>query len=425
MQFHQTTTNKYLLYILLFNTINCLAMLNPLQNGGNGINNIIYQPYAIINQNTQKPTSSTFINQYWEEHTKDTTIYQQVIAIRDILDKQLGVDTTSFFRRLTGSVKSYSATTFLSQQQINQKMNDIESHVMESSITKEASPDTKKEIFKILLENHWYVHYLVQASVQKEVKKFEKATCSTLEQLLNPDFSNDIIGIKKLIYDQAREIFINEKGLNNPLERVPYDRSGDIHFTVLYGDTHQIQSQSMIMSTDGKYLKATDVNDLTLTWDIIRGILILFPAAWDETKGKTTTEIPQDIKWKSGYVPKYMHDCTMDETNNYAAFNIHGSGLLVGKNYEPRSLAEMGTSAFPVEINDYRSAIIIFKRPTLQSYLYQQIFTRNINDLKQLSCLYQLLHDFTIEDFPRKNLKRLIFYRIQHLTQPQDSQAKL
>jgi hypothetical protein len=165
------------------------------------------------------------------------------------------------------------------------------------------------------------------------------------------------------------------------------------------------------MSTDGKYLKATDINDITIAWDI--------------TNGKQT-QLPQDVEWKSGHVPKYMHDCTMDETNNHAAFNIHGSGLRVGKNYEPRSLAKMGTSAFPVEINNHNPAIIIFKRPTLQSYLYQQLFKRNTNDLEQLICLNKLLNNIQIiEDFPQKNLKQLISDRIQQLTQSQELKAKI
>jgi hypothetical protein len=179
------------------------------------------------------------------------------------------------------------------------------------------------------------------------------------------------------------------------------------------------------MSTDGKYLKATDVKDRIRTWDITKAHLIQFPVKWDDIKQRMVPDIPQDIEWKSGHVPKHLHDCTMDEANNYAAYNTRGSGLSIEKNYELRSLTETGTSDFPVKIDLPRSAIILFKRPTLESYLYQQIFKRNINDLEQLHCSYELVKDYRIEDFPRRNLKRLILNRIQHLTQLQKSQTKL
>jgi len=406
MKFHRRTTKKYLLSALLFNSVNCLSMhLNILPNNPHSTiatNND--QIYTVINSiHRQHPTLTAIIDEYYAEDKNE--INQQVNAIRDMLDTQLGVNTNSYFRPIIGSIMSYYETTNLSQQQIFQKIDELESFL------KECPANIKKQIFKTLSQHHWYVHYLIEANVQEHIKNFESVNYSTLNQLLNPDFSNDLSGSKIIIHELALARFINQSGIKRPIESVPYGKSGDIHFTVLYGHTSQIKSKSMIMSSDGKYLKATDNSDCTIIWDTEEG---------------KQAQLTQDIEWSSGHVPPYMHDCTMDKTNSYAAFNILGSGLRVGKDYLPQSLAEMGQSAFPVEIDENKPAIILFKRPTLQSYLYQKVFNDSHNNHEQLSNLLQSLKNFKeVEGFPRKNLEQFIQNRLQELIKEQNSQSKL
>ncbi len=336
MKFYQTRTTHYFFYLLLLNSINCFAMeLVDLSNDNERIN-------------------------------------QQVETIRDMIDIQLGVNIKSFFRPIVGSLVSYYETIFLSQQNIYNEINVIENLLKNCYATQNSPATIKKEIFLILLNRHWYVHYLVKACIQERIKEFENVTCSTLDQLLNPDFSEDIIGIKQLLHDRAQKAFINQSNINNPTKNIwhfiEYHQRNDPHCTILTTSNHKIRPHTMIMSQDEKYLKITDVNDNFIIWD---------------TKNGTQVSPQPNIQWSSK--TKTMYECP----------------CIFNKNY------------FVTIMEDSKN-IILLKHPTLESYLCQKLVERNQNNLEQLKTLKKSKTLNAIEGFPGKNFKQQINQAIEN-----------
>lgn len=331
MKFYQTTMTKYFFYLLLLNPINCFTMEN--------VNTL---------------------------QTEDDRISIQVSTIRDMLDEQLGVSKYSYCRPLIGSIMSYYATSFLSQQQIYEKINGIERCIKICPATKNSPAHIQQQIFERLLRNHLYVRYSVNAYRDQVIKKFENITCSTLDQLLNPDFSADTIGIKKHIHDRAREIFIQESEINNPIKSVWQLTDAlycdNPHYTILK-TTHDIKFDSLKTSTNKKYLQIKDVNNNLIIWDTDHGTQII--------------QIPHNIEWSPS--PKAEKDHALISNDTFFAITLEKT-----------------------------NAIIFAKLPTLESYLCQKLFKKNQSNLEQLKILNTSKTLNAIEGFCGKNMKQQV-----------------
>ena len=338
MKCYQIIANKYLLCLLLFHTINCFTMENV------------------------------------DLNEADERINQQVEAIRDMLNEQLGINKHCCFRSLIGSIMSYYATSFLYQKQIYNKIDDIERCIQTCPKTHNSPAIIKNKIFLILSHSHWYVHYLVNACIQEEVKKFENITCSTLDQFLHPDFSKDTIGIKKLIYDKSRAIFINKSDINSPIKSwwhiIDTLYKDDPHYTILQTSTHETLPNTMIMSKNEKYIQIKDIDNNTIIWNT--------------NNGTQTTSIKQNVQWLSN--SPLINECCVIYGRNYLAMAIEKS-----------------------------NGIILFKYPTLESHLCQKLFNENRINLEQLKILNTSKTLDTIKGFPGKNIKQNIDQTIKTL----------
>ncbi len=350
------------------------------------------------------------------ENQTYNAINQQAEVIHNIIDQQfLGIKKNTLascfeYSPFLNIDKNHS---FLFKDQLDQKIKEIERLITQNTIPTNFTADENNEIFKKLASSHWYVGLLIKASIRKQIEEFKNITCSTIDQILNQNFINDDCYIKKTAHKQASAFLIDKLGLDYDLEHVPYQKSNDIHFTLLYGHTANIESKSMIMSKNGKYLKTTDIHNKTIVWETKNGR--------QTTLDKLTQE---DNVWSLGDKPCYMHHCTIDATDTYAAININSSGISAGTNYESASLTDMKKSSLPIYINKNRPTIVLFMRPTLASYLCQELFEKNKKNSIQLNALKNSQSFKALEGFPRKNLERCINHYMQINTQDQ-SESKL
>lgn len=353
MKIYQITTiKKYFLYILLCNSINFFAM-------------------ELDNQTTK-------------------IITQQANIIHAEIDKKcLGIDQDSRFKTFTHAVLSYYQTSRLSYEQVIQKIKDVENCITENIATTNLTSDMTDKIFEKLSNTHWYVNYLAAAYIQEQLKNFETVTCSTIDQLLYPKFTNDPYGTKKMFHQKASTLFAETFKLTDKLWRITYQTFGKIHYTVLYGHKTDIDPNSITISKNNKYLKTTDKNNITITWDIKEGRQI---------------KLQQDIEWQSNNDLKYSPSCIIDTTDTYAACCINGKGFS-GK-FTAAKPAEIGIVPIPIEFEKDKPAVVLFRRPTLASYLCQELSDNNKNDKTQLAILKNTQSFKSIEGFPRKKLEQ-------------------
>lgn len=353
MKFYQTTIiKKFFLCSLLLNSINFFAMKSD----------------SITKQ-----------------------INQQAKVIHAEIDKKiLGIDSDSYFKATIESLKSYYHTSYLSDEQIIEKMQKVENCITENIKTTNLTNDMTYMILEKLSNTHLYVGYLVQAYIQKYIKNFANVTCSTLDQLLYPKFANDPYGTKKMFHQKASTLFAETFNLNDKLWKITYQTFGNIHYTVLYGHKVDIDPNSMTISKNNKYLKTTDKNHITITWNIKEGKQI---------------KLQQEIEWQSNNDLKYTPDCIIDTTNTYAACCINGRGFSFEK-FTAAKPTDIGIISIPIIFEKNESVIVLFKRPTLASYLCQELFDNNKNDKLQLAILRNTQSFKSIEGFPRKRLEQ-------------------
>jgi hypothetical protein len=197
--------------------------------------------------------------------------------------------------------------------------------------------------------------------------------------------------------------YIDKSRINGALEYIPYvsyERGGDIHFTALYGHNNTINPYSLIMSSDGNYLKSSDQGGQTIVWDMKKGVIV--------------TEVPDEIEWKHGFVPDYMSRCVMDQNHNYYAASDN-SGINFGKRVEPSSFM-LDRSSAPLQLKKNMPAICLFMRPQKMSHLCQNALQNSKDSVEELIALRDSKSITQIQGFPRDNLKRFIEARIVELT---------
>jgi hypothetical protein len=262
------------------------------------------------------------------------------------------------------------------------------------------SYSNKKAIFKALVKKHWLVHFLIQNLIQAKLNEFQNVTGFTIDALYKPDFSNDSADMETMIYTQASDYYFREAGIREPIYEIP-NKNNDIHFTVLYGHTDDIDPNSLIMSSDGNYLKTKDYNKKSIIWDTKNGI-------------KTNVKNKQ-INWSSG--PNYG-DFTCDQYRNYLAISIKNSGIATGEDHAPSSLEEMEMPGkLRVIVDHSKPAIVLYKRSQEISHLCQNAFHKSKDDLAGLTALLNSNSIKQIEGFPQKNLQKLIEERVSQLPQ--------
>ena len=240
----------------------------------------------------------------------------------------------------------------------------------------------------------------MQLLLKEKLDELEQVTGSTIDALYKPDFTNDSASIKQIIHQTAYKNFFSTSGIYGLLHDIP-NKNNDIHYTVLYGHIHDVNPHSLIMSSDGNYLRTKDYNKQSIIWDTKNGI-------------QTTLNKNKKITWRSGS----YRDFTMDINKNYSAISINNSGIATGEDHSPSSLEEMEMPGkLRVKVDYNKPAIVLYKRSQEISHLCQNAFYNSEDNLAGLTALFNSKSMQAIEGFPQRNLKKLIASRVSQLSQ--------
>ncbi len=339
-----------------------------------------------------------FAMKYEDVNKLNSDIY--AADIRDIIDRDhLGINEDVCFRKLIGVCVSWYKNKLLTYQKATDEMNKIESY-----ITKDMD---KKSVLQKLVAQHWYVNYLMQALVYKKTEELDDITGLTIDKLYDDELhvDSDDNGAQRIASNGASKLFFG-KDINKKLTAIMPTLLSDIHFTVLYGPHGNIEPSSLGMSANGKYLRATDDNNIHSIWDMKTGEII------------NSLQI-ESIEWVNGHnYVDYEHknnallggySCIFEE--RYRVSDKHDNYCaMVTNSYMP-----IDSEFFPIDVAHNRKAIVLFKRPEVASYLCQKAFDNSYIRVAELVNLSDSKAFKAIEGFPRKNLERIIGNRIGQL----------
>ena len=227
---------------------------------------------------------------------------------------------------------------------------------------------------------------------------------STVDTLFyNPDISRDDY-VKAEVDQTVWEAFLDDANINSEslMDIIPRGLC-DIHFTVLFEpDGRDIQSESLAMSSDSKYLIAINDKYNCLTWDM-------------KTGKPVKLENSENIEWVRGirgsclinpFSPEQRY-YVVDKNNSYYA-TVAPSNMIVHETF------------FSSDIKKGDKAIVLFQRPGGLSCYGQVAFCNSIRNLNELKKLRDSNTVKKIESFAQDNLKRIINQRIEYLTPLED-----
>jgi hypothetical protein len=331
------------------------------------------------------------------------TVETCVENIRDIIDeKHLKIAKDVCLRSLQGACISWCRNQYLTYKKATTEMQQIESYIPSNM-----QNNNRMRVLDTLVVKHWYVNYLIQALVRQKSNEFENVTGFTIDTLYCGAQSCSVRDeniVEKSVSHEAWNVFfdnIEKKRLIDIMPRI----LDDIHFTVLYGNS-AIKSSSLMISSDSKYVRATDDTKSYMIWDTETGETV-----------DSAQIASQNIAWVSGHM--YADDRknsafgvygnTLEEgyrvintTDTYCAITTHPDMVINGE-------------FFSKAIARNRKAIILFKRPQMVSYLCQKAFNNSYLRSNELLQLSQSDTFKAIEGFPRKNLERFIENRRKKL----------
>jgi hypothetical protein len=316
--------------------------------------------------------------------------------VRDQIDENiLGITKDSCGRSLQVMFLSWYKNRWLTDTQAMQEMKRIESYIPSNM-----SDSHRRRVFYTLVTQHWYVDYLDKALMRDKINDLGSVTGLTIDTMNNN--TDDSIAQERA-HNLARSQFFNalmSKKLTDIMPRV----LDDIHFTILYGD-NDIQPNSLVMSADSQYLRATDCTGTHMTWELKTG---------DKVNPEKIDLVTQWVRgrmycddYKNSLFGLYDHTFeeqyrVVDKNDNYCAMVTHPDMAINGE-------------FFPKEAAHNRKAIILFKRPQEQSYLCQKAFDNSYMNSVNLVKLDMSKTLENIEGFAKNNLKGRIKNRIKEL----------
>lgn len=305
------------------------------------------------------------------------------VAAEDVcnaIDKNFfGVDKNACFKTLIGSLCSLFYGNALTHDLAVADIKKIVSYIPLNV--------DQGNVLRRTVEKHWYAHYVMQVLIREKIKEFKNIKGSTIDKLYN--FIGENVS-EIMVYNDARKLFFDNSGIEHLLHNngpagtftgvnynflyEPTHKFEDIHFTFLYGHDKEILPALLVMSSDSKYLRSTDVGSSEIIWDIREGTTV-----------NLEKEDSDKIKWDSGSQYWYNNKqyCVIDKTNNY--------------------YATANNSYLPFKLKN-KPVIILFKRPQEISYLCQNVFCNNVWDRTELASLFNSESIKKIEGFPQKNL---------------------
>jgi hypothetical protein len=282
---------------------------------------------------------------------------------------------------LVRSFYNYCDAISITDQQAEEELSRIEADI--------SGGVDKESVLQRLAQEHWYVGCLMDVLVKKKIAEFNEAIGSTIDELYYAIFdvlyhNADKSNVKNFAYKRIFEHLLNE--IDNADGLVPEELRG-LCFTVLKAD--HMEPSSLAMSTDGRYLRATDHNKVDVVWNTESGNITTC----------LVSEKPQGIEWIPAEKDSGLWGLYEKETYSVATQNYYATVKNV------------------CTLDDvYESRVItLSKRPDLALYVYQKAFKNSQNNVQELIALRDAKYIGDINGFPKDNFKQLVAKRINQL----------
>lgn len=303
-------------------------------------------------------------------------------AIGDCIDERLlGVKHDVWFKSVRGtwaSALEYAGCNG-DEAQVRRRLVEIDSVVPEHC--------RNGTIFTGLQKNHWYVSYIVKDVIEKRVTQFKNVTGSQVDKLLShtPVIDRDLSPqMNAWIHLQAKNKYMDDMGYCQDLTKVPFGRAEeDIHYTKLYGPgISSVKKIHVYLTENGDdYIQGLTENDGQLIWSV--------------KDGNRCDRIPPHTA---------EHTCSMNECINT---NYHLIALGV---VHSACTYEIMRNLYSKEGYE---GIVIFARPTFESYICQQAFKNSHNDTNKLQKLQKFVRITGLfSGFVKHNVLHKIFARL-------------
>lgn len=296
-------------------------------------------------------------------------------SIRDTIDKEiLKLNTDGWCRSFVGFCWSMYENTKYHQnvEQATQRLCDCEL----------AMPLTCRNYsnFEQLQAKHWHTSFLMNELIEDVVKQLRNVKGSTIDTVLNTKRRMHGLSQKmsSFIHKSAHKRYAQEMGLDRPLEKFNFgDIKEEIHFIPLQQcEIHSLCT--MLISLDNKHVRGMTSQGKQHIWNVHDGTV--------------------------------DHSCLQDIAEGSQCFK---DAYIVTSDY----LAAIGVVHLPAihsimrklySYDDYQG-IVLFKRPTLASFLYQLALKQSVADKQELSVLKKSAAESSlISGFSKANLLRLI-----------------
>lgn len=329
------------------------------------------------------------------EFSEQEQIDSCVEDVRNKIDEELlGISKNIYFRGLIGTAASWLIADSLTKEGRVEAMQKVESYI--------ELKDKKEMILETLIAKHWYVYYVMQTLVGRKVKKFESARGCDIDTRY--DYTEQEV-FQRIVHNIALNTFLDKAGIKKSFyECVPQGISHDIHTIVLYGHNAEISPSSLVMSDNSKYLRSEDCNGKFIVWDMEEGVKVdLSQEQWNS------------IKWTPGRWVNNKQYGVIDKSDSYYAVT---SKYWLKRAKGSSEIAEYFTDYIgniPVKVNANAPAIILYQRPSIESFCGQQVYNNCKWDGDELDELLASNSCKNIKGFPGKNLKERIELRKEKL----------
>ena len=321
---------------------------------------------------------------------KNLHVIECAEKVRDRIDvEMLGiVDKDSFLRGMLGTCYSYNKFLSLqSPKEIATTLGDIQSYISASMLWEQQNYES---VLTAITKKHSFVALLVNAVINEEVKLLYNVTAYTIDQV----FNRMIVGLSPAMSNVMRKKILGyykqKIGLTDFLPTLPFDKEDEIHFVPLSGHKEAInfEEDKLLMSSDSKYLRAIDGDGNVTMWDMENGNII------------------HDIDMNSMHWTRYdehhyycKRERVIDKKGDYCAT----TGISFP--FASRGIHDI---RYKVEKEYSIPIIMLLVRPTIRSYICQEIFYKSKGDKKALEVLQNSETFKKVKGFPSTNLKYLI-----------------
>lgn len=236
-----------------------------------------------------------------------------------------------------------------------------------------------------LQKNHWYVSYVLTDMIGRRVEQFRKITGSQVSNVLNGDYvmsSNQedyrVLShqMNKWINDQAKKQYMQEMGYSDDLMKVQFGRANeDIHHLKLHGLGIELIQKIDVVRTEEEedYILGITEKDHLMIWSV--------------NDGSVREKLPSYAK---------LSTCSMNEHINT---DLHLIILGIVRSVCTDEIIRKFYS------QDGYQGIVIFARPTFESYICQQAFKNSKNNKKELGNLEEFARiTALLKGFVKNNL---------------------